>query len=165
MTTPVHNPAVASNKPRRDAAIDFSRIACERILKAMRVLETALAKAAPNRESAWRKVVLTALMTLEDAMKQRTVDLTGEEGLLTDIVRDQPRLAHRIVQIRRQYEDLLRQIGSLRDEYSAEDYGSLPDVADIRRRLAWLLDALRHCQSRETDLIFEAIQVDIGEVD
>ncbi len=34
--------------------------------------------------------------------------------------------------------------------------------SDIRQRLSWLLTAVKHHQAKEVDLVYEAIQVDIG---
>jgi hypothetical protein len=38
----------------------------------------------------------------------------------------------------------------------------LPEVGEIRQRLAWLITAIRHFQARESDLLQEAFCVDIG---
>lgn len=78
---------------------------------------------------------------------------------------DAPRLDNQIEDLRRQYADLVREIGSLREEFLSGGKGGWPNVAEMRKRLAELLTALRDFQSRETDLIYEAIQVDIGAVD
>ncbi len=151
------------DQSRRDQAVDASQLTRQLMLKAMHVLESALAKPAPHRESAWRTAVVKALDVLGKTMQRQSADLSGEEGLLADILNEAPRLENRVQQLRRQYDDLVRQIGSLRTEFSSS---SVPDgssdVSDVRQRLAWLLTALRHFQSRETDLIYEAIQVDIG---
>lgn len=159
---------VYSNDTRRsshDQAVDASRRTRERMLKAMRVLETALAKASVQRETAWRTRVVTALIALEETMRRQAAELKGQRGLLAELLQEAPRLEHRILRLRSQYEDLVRQIGSLREEFSGAEKSSPSNVGDIRQRLAWLLTALRHFQSGETDLIYEAIQVDIGEVD
>ena len=119
MQTIPHDQQIRRVKTPRDRAIDSSRLARERLLQAMRVLETALAKAAPHRESAWRTRVVTALVALEEAMQQQATELKGEAGLLADLLREAPRLdCCRIRQLRRQYDDLVRQIGSLREEFS-----------------------------------------------
>jgi hypothetical protein len=145
-----------------DAMVGESRLTRERMLGAMRALEAALAKPAPNREAAWGSFVLQALSTLEDVMLRQAIELEDEDGTLAAIARDQPRLLRRIQQLREQYQDLVRQIHSLHEQLSAED---LPQTGEIRQRLAWVLTAIRHFQSKETDLIFEAISVDIGAAD
>jgi hypothetical protein len=47
-------------------------------------------------------------------------------------------------------------IETIRDELAARPQDPHPDSADVRQRLAWLLAALRHQRSRESDLIYEA---------
>ena len=145
-----------------DAMVGESRLTRERMLGAMRALEAALAKPTPKREAAWASLVLQALSTLEDVMLKQATELEDEDGTLAAIARDQPRLLSRIQQLREQYEDLVRQIHSLHEQLSAND---LPQTGEIRQRLAWILTAIRHFQSKETDLIFEAISVDIGAAD
>jgi len=145
-----------------DAMVGESRLTRERMLSSMRALEAALAKPTPNREAAWRSFVLQALSNLEDVMLKQAKELEDEGGTLAAIARDQPWLLSRIQQLREQYQDLVRQIYSLHEQLSADD---LPQTSEIRQRLAWVLTAIRHFQSKETDLIFEAISVDIGAAD
>lgn len=159
------NAEATSASTARDHSVTTSRLARERMLMAMRVLETALAKASPRREAAWRRTVVAALNELEKAMQRQADELNSPDGLLADILREQPRLEKRIEMLCRQHEDLVRHVGFLRNEFAAEDQDHPLEVADVRQRISWLLTALRHFQSRETDLIYEAIQRDIGEVD
>ena len=145
-----------------DAMVGESRLTRERMLGAMRALEAALAKPSPNREPAWRSQVLQALGTLEDAMLRQATELECEDSTFAAIARDQPRLLSRIQQLREQYRDLVQQIHSLYEQLTADD---APPTGEVRQRLAWILTAIRHFQSKETDLIFEAISVDIGAAD
>jgi chromosome segregation ATPase len=145
-----------------DAMVGESRLTRARMLGTMRALEAALAKPTPNREAAWGNFVLQALNTLEGAMLKQAEELEDEDSTLAAIARDQPRLLSRIQQLREQYRDLVRQIHSLQEQLSADD---LPQTGEIRQRLAWIVTAIRHFQSKETDLIFEAISVDIGAAD
>ncbi|REJ66370.1 MAG: hypothetical protein DWQ31_15000 [Planctomycetota bacterium] len=150
---------------RRDAAVDSSRLGRQRMLEAMRELEAALANAAPRRESKWKSHVATTLAALEEEMQKQALELRDDDGLFADLLREAPRLDNQINQLRQQHDDLVRQIKSLREELFSNSDDGPPDVGDIRQRLAWLLTSLRHFQSRETDLIYEATQVDIGELD
>jgi hypothetical protein len=43
-----------------------------------------------------------------------------------------------------------------------DQLGETADVADLRERLSWLIRAIRHRRARETDLVFEAINLDLG---
>lgn len=162
MATSAGDHSVRANQSTRDQAIDSSRLTRERMLKAMRVLESALSKAAPRRESAWRTAVVTALGALERTMQEQAGELCSDEGLLADLLVESPRLDNRIEALRREHADLVHEIGSLREEFLSSDEDHLPNIADMRQSLARLLTALRDFQARETDMIYEAIQVDIG---
>jgi hypothetical protein len=141
---------------------DECRVTRGRMMSAMRSLETALARPSPNREPQWAAQVLSELRVLEQAMLAQTRELDDENTILAAIGRDQPRLLPRIQQLRRQYADLARQISSLREQLASQDP---PLAAETRQRLAWALTALRHFQGKETDLVFEALHIDIGEAD
>ena len=75
--------------------------------------------------------------------------------MLSDIARNEPRLRHRVHGLRAQYRHVRDTITSLQRELATP--GAHVEVADIRQRLAWLLDALRHQRAREADLIYEAL--------
>jgi hypothetical protein len=99
-------------------------------------------------------------------MQQQYANAGSEDGLLSQVISDAPHLASRVDRLRKEYLDLLRQISALRDQFASEaTAGDLPRFDDIRQRLAWLLTALRHHQSRETDLVFEAVNTDLGSLD
>jgi hypothetical protein len=142
--------------------VDESRLMRTRMLGAMRALEVALAKPASCREADWARPVVGALSALEDAMRRQIAELEGEDNTLAALARDQPRLLPRIQQLRQQYGDLVRQVSALQAQLTAE--GS-PQSEETRQRLAWILTALKHFQAKETDLLYEALHVDIGTAD
>jgi hypothetical protein len=142
--------------------VDESRLTRAHMLCAMRALESALAKPASHREMDWANLVLEALGALEDAMLRQEAELEGEDNTLAALARDQPRLLPRIQQLRQQYSDLVRQVSSLREQLIGE---GAPQSEETRQRLAWILTALKHFQAKETDLMYEALQVDIGAAD
>ncbi len=151
------------SQPHRDA-VARSRADRDRTLAAMHALEHMLGAAAPGRERAWKQEVLAALHALESAMQDQ--DASGEqaESLLSEILQIDPRFEFRVTQLRRQLSDLRRTAASLRSQLE-QPSDATPDYADIRQRLDGLLTALRHYRAQETDLIFEAYNVDIGPVD
>jgi hypothetical protein len=142
--------------------VDESRMTRAYMLSAMRALEVALAKPASCRETDWASLVLEELGALEDAMLRQLAELEGEDNTLAALARDQPRLLPRIQQLRQQYGDLVRQVSSLRDQFTAD---GAPQSEETRQRLAWILTALKHFQAKETDLMYEALHVDIGTAD
>lgn len=146
----------------RDQMVKESRATRGGMMAAIHALEGALAKPAPGRESSWETLVLQKIKMLEEAMRSQIAELEGEDNALAAIARDQPRLLPRIYQLRKQYGDLLRQITSLREQLSEE---GAPQPTETRQRISWLLMALKHFQAKETDLMFEAVHVDIGAAD
>ena len=108
--------------------------------------------------------MLLALRGLELAMQQQYAN--ADDGLLADVVNDAPRLYPRVDRRKKEYRDLLSQVSHLREQFD----GGLateeaPNFSEIRQRLGWLVTALRHHQSRENDLIFEAVDTDLGALD
>jgi hypothetical protein len=137
-----------------------------RTLRAMHALEAALAEAAPRREREWGAGVLDALVALGEVTTQEAENAARPDSLLADIARTQPRLRNRVRGLRIQYGQLRDAIESLRAEIEGSDEAHRTDFADLRQRVAWVLTALRHQRSRESDLIYEAyyeaFKVDLG---
>ena len=152
-----------SQNTRRHVAIGGSKQTRQGMLAAIRSLEEALARATPSREGPWRDKVLKRLTELELSMAVQASELRGDEGLMADLVLENPRLANRVAQLRDDYDRLVGEISGMRNEFATERTAKISsNVADMRVRLAKLVDDVRHFQSTETDLIYEAIQVDIG---
>jgi hypothetical protein len=126
----------------------------DRTLLAMRQLETALATAAPRRERAWRDEVRRALGVLAEAAGQEAKNASQPDSLLCDIARTQPWLRNRVRGLRIRYAQLRDSIAALHDELAQD--GPAGQFADIRQRLARVLNGLRDQQGRESDLIYEA---------
>ena len=82
-------------------------------------------------------------------------------SLLTEIRRDDPRLGPRVDRLRAEQADLRIAITSLRDQL-APDAAIPVDTADIRDRLAALARRLRAQRARESDLVYEAVNIDLG---
>lgn len=153
LTEAEHQDAVAQSRADRDQT-----------LAAIHALDHALATAAPGREQLWLQEVLSCLRTLEDALSGQGARGDDADGLLTDIAQMEPRFEIRVRQLREQLADIRRTAASLRSQM-AESADFHPDYADIRQQLNWMLTKLRHYRARETDLIFEAYNLDIGQGD
>lgn len=133
-----------------------------RMVVAARELENALSAASWHRERDWYRRVQDSLLVLQAALRD-TRDSADEEGsLLSDVVAEAPRLDSRVSRIRDEYEDLERQVESLRFQLAEMGTEEEKDVDDIRQRLSWLVTALQYVQSKETEVLYEAFQVDIG---
>ncbi len=131
-----------------------------RLIVMMHNLESALAAASFNRIVDWNDIVQEELVRLQTALNQSRTDLNASAGLFAEIANDHPRLVSRIEKLQHEFLDLERQIETLRQQFCRSE--DAPEVADVRERLSWLLTALRHAQSKENELVFEAIGLDLG---
>ncbi len=132
-------------------------------LGALHALEEALAGAAPGRHGLWLQRVTTALDTLDTALNTQGATDSETTSLLSEIARTEPRLVPRIERLRQEYNDIRVALHSLRNQISP--IGDQPadiDVADIRDRLSGIARRYRRHRSREADLVYEAINVDLG---
>jgi hypothetical protein len=114
----------------------------ERTMAAMHRLEKALESAAPGREGSWRDEVMAALTVLGEATTQEAENADRPGSLLSDIAHNQPRLRNRVRGIRTQYQQLRERMGEL-DRELHQPQSAVPDFADLRQRLAWVLTAPR----------------------
>lgn len=136
------------------AGIDNWRSDQDSTLAAIHQLEAAVGLAAPGRQAAWRNDVLAALELLDQATCDEDQNAALPDSLLSDIARTQPRLRPRVRGLRTQYRHVRESIARLRRELVEADDDL--DFADVRQRVAWLLNALRYQRARESDLIYEA---------
>lgn len=146
----------------QEREVERSRMRRDRLLAAIHRLEGRLAAAAPGREREWVSTVNQALSDLREAMEER---IDSGDGLLSDIELSAPHLWARVKRLRTEYVNLERQVGELLAEFRDVGEREIADFRDIRERVGWLLTALRHQQSRETDLIFEVYNRDTGVCD
>jgi nitrate reductase assembly molybdenum cofactor insertion protein NarJ len=139
--------------PSHHAALDARQADQDRTLVAIHQVETALAAAAPGREGPWRTAVRAALEVLGQAATDEERNAAEPDSLLSDIARTQPHLRNRVRGLRAQYRQVRATIEALLPELDTTEG---LDVADLRQRLTWLINALRHQRARESDLIYEA---------
>ncbi len=140
------------------------RARCDRnaSLDALHVLEAVLSEPAPNRADRWLARVRTAL----DAL-QTTLDTQGDndhetDSLLSEIRTEQPRLVPRIDGLRCEQHSLTEATVSLARELTGSAQGELIDPGDVRDRLAELARRIRHHRAQEADLVYEAVNIDLG---
>ena len=105
---------------------------------------------------------MSMLGVLEEAMEAQTRELDSDEGVLAEILGQAPRFERQVRRLRDQYADLVRQIHNLREQFSDSGVPEQRDVSEIRQRSAWLITAIRHFQAHESDLLWDAFQVDVG---
>jgi hypothetical protein len=150
-----------SASPAGSDAYDASRFDRQRSLDAMHVLETAAGGAAPGREEAWQAEVLVAIRQLAAALAEQERSYDDPANLLAEIAQEHPRLRIWVRQLRRQWHELAATTQSLADRLEHADEAAW-NFADIREQLRWLITALHHHRAREADLVFEALNLDLG---
>ena len=136
-----------------------SRVRRGTLVTAIHHLEERLSSAAPGREKPWVQGMIDALAELRAVMRDR---LDTSDGLLRDIEAAAPHLWNQVQKLRTEYAHIERQAGDLIAEFHSPDEGHCAEYRDVRQRVGWLLTALRHEQSRETDLIFKVYNRDMG---
>jgi hypothetical protein len=144
-----------------DSAAEFSRVNRDSSLEALRSLEEALAAPTPGRENQWLALVVRALDELTDALDAQAGGDAEHTSLLSEIGVDEPRLQPRIRRLRQEHDDLRAAALSMRQQIAPEG-GVATDTAHIRDRLASIARAVRQHRAREADLIYEAVNINLG---
>lgn len=151
-----------SNEAIRNDAAKASRGDRARMLRAMHALESALTDGAPTREMLWRKKVIAAGKELIAAMQHQNKEFDAEAGLLQQVVQDAPRLGNRVDELRKIHQKALQKLTNLLTRVELTELPALLDVAEVRTQLGEVLATIRSLQAMESDLIYEAYQVDLG---
>lgn len=142
-------------------AFSASREDRDRTLEAVRNLESALAMASATAD--WLDEVKADLASLETAMSDEKDELNRPDSLLPMIAADRPRrFGPRIRGLQEQYADITRQVGSLLRELKQAPDGPV-DATDIRHRAGALIRSIHSYRARQTDLVYEALRLDLGE--
>jgi len=137
----------------------------DRSLDAIHLLEVHAASAGPGREEEWRASVQGALETLRAALSQQAENSLGPDSLLSTIRTEQPHLCPKIDQLRRRHQAVSEQIDELNTELRSVAERAVIDIADIRQTLDLIATELRYQRARESDLVYEAYSLDLGEGD
>jgi hypothetical protein len=144
-----------------DPAVKASRAGRFDTMEALHALEYALDAPTPRRERTWLHRVLATLDVLSDRLDAQSANDLDTVSLLSEIRRDDPRLGPRVERLHAEHADLKVAITSLRDQLVPD--ASVPvDTADIRDRLASIARRLRAQRGREADLVYEAVNIDLG---
>jgi hypothetical protein len=128
----------------------------EALLASAQTLEEALA-APPG--PAWYHGVVTGLRALEEAL---ALHIDAAEEVYREIDATRPTLVRRVNRHRQEHADLLPQVQALLQSAQGPRNGEMPSHNELRRRVTALLDAVRHHQAVEDDMVFESACLDIG---
>jgi len=161
MMDPMTNPpAETPDDDRVDRAAELARDAREASLRALHVLEYALSAPAPRRERTWLHRVTVALDALAAALDRQIRADDQSLGLLSEIALCEPQYATQIHRLLQEQVDLAIAVASLREQI--EPHPELPiDTADVRDRLATVARRYRQHRARESDLIYEAVGLEL----
>lgn len=124
---------------------------------ALRELEEALSSPAPGRVDAWRDRADAAITQLIVALNHQHRSDDDEHSLLSEVAREAPRLVPRIEQLREEHRRIR---ADLLDAQAAVRAGA--DVEEIRDRLSDIGRRYRRHRTAEADLVYEAVNVDLG---
>jgi hypothetical protein len=150
------------NRAGLEAAVEQNRVDRSASYIALSALENAIEAPGPGREKAWLDTVLDALDAFIDALDEQARHNREPESLLSQIAEDQPRFEYQIKALEDELEALAAAEQSVRNQVDEQSGQSRIDVAEIRARLAALDSDYRIHRARETDLVYEATNVDIG---
>jgi hypothetical protein len=133
-------------------------------MEALHRLEDALDAPTPRRERTWLHRVLAALDGLAAMLDAEAASDEDTNSLLTAIRRHASGLASQVDGLRAEQADLRIAVTSLRDQLAPN--AAVPvDTADIRDRLAGVARRLRAQRSRESDLVYEAVDIKLSDPD
>lgn len=144
------------------AAAQTSRTDRNSSLDALHILEAALSEPAPTRQQNWIESVRATLDALRDALDAQASGDSEEASLMSEIASDEPRLIPRIDRLRRQHQELRDTVLATLDELTTQADDDHIDTADVRDRVAEIARKLRHHRAQESDLIYEAVNINLG---
>lgn len=143
-------------------AADATRAHRQASLHALHVLEYALAAPAPRRQRTWLHRVTAAVDALAAALDQE-IDLADQSfALFSEIAASEPRYSSDVAQVRQERLDLRIAVSSLR-EHIEPDAEKPIDPADIRDRLAKLAQRYRAYCARESDIVYQAVEINLND--
>jgi hypothetical protein len=134
----------------------------DRTLDAMHALETAVGRAASRQADGWKLGVDAALEQLEGALAEQRASYHDPTSLMAQIAQDDPRLRTFVRQLHHRFDELSGAARALREQLARERSLDAWTIADVRDHTRWLMTALHHHRAREADLVFDALEIDLG---
>lgn len=141
-----------------DAAIQRSRQHRRGVRRASIALDEVLGRPIGREAGHWHKDVAVRIRALAEAFRNHVEQSEGAEGLLPQIVTDEPRLAPAVAVVKREHQALLDELSRLEAVTGLAQDADVPTVRSDSLRL--LHDVAAHRQ-RGSDLIYEAYFVDV----
>lgn len=113
-----------------------------------------------NRPGEWRDDLLIALDDLASSLYDQFRRSAGDDGLLAQLLIEAPNLAPSVNRLWPAQSELLAELDHLRQNLS--DLARTADVEEVRRRVSELTRAIRELRAWEVDLVYEALDLDLG---
>ncbi len=146
--------APTESRSKIDALANDARHERAVALRALHVLEYALAAPAPRRQRTWVHRVSVALDALDAAIQAQLPGPDDPVRLLDEIALTHPECLERIEALQQALLDLSIATASIREQIEA---GVCIDPDVIRQRLSTLAQQFRARAAKEADLVDEAI--------
>lgn len=144
--------------------LDAVRTRREALYEAVVGLEDALATPVGDGVK-WRLRVAMAIDHATIRIEEHARQTEAKDGFLDRVVKEVPRLQRRVNQLKVDHERLEKEVEALRHSLTLVDDANIPEEAhNIRNQAIELLGQMTRHRQRGADLIYEAYQVDIGEV-
>ena len=142
----------SESQPILDVLADTVRSERAAALRALHVLEYALAAPAPRRHRTWLHRVSVAIEALDTAIHAQLPTTDGSVRLLDEIALTHPAHLTRVEALQQAFLDLSIATASIREQVEADiDV----DPNQIRERLSTLSQQFRTYQAEEADLVYE----------
>lgn len=140
---------------------DDSRTGDRNVHDALRAVETHLPPPTAGRERWWLALLAVAVDDLAEAISAKAASDDEYTSLLAEIELREPRFTNEIATLRRCFDELAARVDRLRARLDASRVGPI-DVDGLRDDIANVARDLRFHRSTEADLVYEAVNVDLG---
>lgn len=150
----------SSEDPQRPSHVERARSRRHSLRAAMAGLEATVAAA--SGADGWFEAVSAAVDELRLALRDHVEVTEGPDGLLNQILNEEPRFATEIALIAQEHEGLDESLEKLDLTVKAGLEMEDPEPDSVRRRAMTLLGRLSLHRQRGSDLVYDAYNVDIA---
>ena len=112
--------------------------------------------AAPTARERWLDDVRHGIAALHDALDAHVEITEGDNGLFAEVIGTAPRLAHQIDALRTEHDEI---------EQALDELLHIDDAALLRNAATSVLGRIVRHRQKGADLLYDAYNVDVGELD
>jgi hypothetical protein len=143
-----------------DTSLATSRSDRARSLDSVHEVERRAGSPGPPRPDEWRHDLLEAVVDLSDSLHEQYLTSSGEQGLLSQVVREMPHLDRSVTELRERQSALAGRLDDLRAKLG--DHTRDISIDEVRHEVASLTAEMRELRAWEADVVYEAYSVDLG---